>query len=227
MDDSIRASLEALADPAYRAFQRKLIPTVPPETVLGVRTPALRRLARQLRGSEAAARFLADLPHGTYDENNLHGLLIGAIREYAAAVAALEAFLPHVDNWATCDLLKPAAFEARPPQLPDQVRRWLDSGRCYTVRFGLGVLLRWYLDEAFDRRYLDWAAEACCGEYYVNMMVAWYLATALAKQYEATLPYLTEGRLPQWVHNKTIQKAVESYRISPAQKEALRALRRR
>lgn len=226
MQNSIRARLRALADPGYRDFQCRLMPTVDPEAVLGVRTPDLRRLARSLPEDEAAA-FLADLPHGTYEENNLHGMLICRLREYGAAVAALEAFLPYVDNWATCDLMRPAAFRSRPPQLPEQVRAWLVSGRCYTVRFGLGVLLSEYLGEGFRPEFLDWAAAACCDEYYVNMMVAWYLATALAKQYEAAEPLLRSGRLPVWVHNKTIQKAVESRRITPEQKAYLRTLRRR
>ncbi len=226
MQNSIRARLRALADPGYRDFQCRLMPTVDPETVLGVRTPDLRRLARSLPEDEAAA-FLADLPHGTYEENNLHGMLICRLREYGAAVAALEAFLPYVDNWATCDLMRPAAFRSRPPQLPEQVRAWLGSGRCYTVRFGLGVLLSEYLDEGFRPEFLDWAAAACCDEYYVNMMVAWYLATALAKQYDAAEPLLRSGRLPVWVHNKTIQKAVESRRITPERKAYLRTLRRR
>ena len=227
MHDTILARLRAARDPAYQAFQCKLMPTVDPQTVLGVRTPELRRIARSLRGAPETEDFLARLPHRYYEENNLHGLLICALRDYDETVAALEAFLPFVDNWATCDLLSPAAFRRRPPQLPEQIRRWLDSGRCYTVRFGLGTLLRFYLDDDFRPEYLDWAASVRSEEYYVNMMIAWYLATALAKQYDAALPLLTGGALPLWVHNKTIQKAVESYRISPDRKDALRSLRRK
>lgn len=140
-------------------------------------------------------------------------------------MAGLDIFLPHVDNWATCDLLSPRAFRTHPPQLPEQIRRWLDSGDTYTVRFGLEMLMSFYLDECFRPEYLDWAAEVKSEEYYVRMMVAWYFATALAKQYDAALPYLTGRRLEQWTHNKTIQKAVESYRITPEQKDDLRALR--
>lgn len=226
MESAIRARLESLADPGYRDFQCRLLPTVEPAAVLGVRMPDLRRLARALSREEAAA-FLAALPHPTYDENNLHGLLICRLRDYDETVAALNRFLPCVDNWATCDLMRPAAFRRRPAPLLPQIQEWLRSGQCYTVRFALGVLLSEYLDEGFQPVQLDWAAAACCGEYYVNMMVAWYVATALAKQYEAALPLLAENRLPEWVHNRTIQKAVESRRISAERKAYLRTLRRR
>ena len=212
-------------DPAYQAFQSKLMPTVDPETVIGVRTPALRKLAKELAGTPAAEEFLRRLPHRYYEENNLHGLLICALRDYGAAVAALEEFLPRVDNWATCDLLCPRAFEERPPELPDQLRRWAADPHPYTVRFGLGMLLSFYLDEAFRPEYLELAAGVRREEYYVRMMVAWYFATALAKQYDASLPYLEQRRLDRWTHNKTIQKAVESYRITPEQKGYLRSLR--
>ena len=227
MCSSIQDRLRALADPGYAAFQQKLMPTVPPETVIGVRMPQLRRLARSLLGTEEAAAFLAVLPHETYEENNLHGLLICAERDYGRALEALERFLPYVDNWATCDLLHPKAFDRRPEALPGQLERWVRSGHTYTVRFGLGMLMRLYLDEAFRPAYLELAASVVSKEYYVNMMAAWYFATALAKQYEAALPYLAENRLDLWVHNKTIQKAVESFRIPAERKAYLRTLRRR
>lgn len=225
MCQSIAARLAALADPGYADFQRRLMPTVPPETVVGVRMPQLRKFAKSLRGTEEAAAFLAALPHETYEENNLHGLLIGQERDYSRAVEALERFLPYVDNWATCDLLSPRAFRAHPPELPDQIRRWAEDRHPYTVRFGLGMLLSFYLDEAFRPEYLELAAGVRREEYYVRMMVAWYFATALAKQYDASLPYLEQRRLDRWTHNKTIQKAVESYRITPEQKGYLRSLR--
>ena len=212
-------------DPAYQAFQSKLMPTVDPETVIGVRTPALRKLAKELAGTPAAEEFLRQMPHRYYEENNLHGLLISAYRDYGAAVAALEEFLPRVDNWATCDLLSPRAFEKRPPELPEQIRRWTADAHAYTVRFGLGMLMSFYLDGEFRPEYLDLAAGVRREEYYVKMMVAWYFATALAKQYDKALPYLADCRLDRWTHNKTIQKAVESYRISPEQKTELRSLR--
>lgn len=223
--DTIQEKMFALQDLNYRQFQAKLMPTVDPEQIIGVRMPALRKLAKELKGTAEAEAFLAALPHRYYDENNLHGLLLCARSGYEETVAGLDIFLPHVDNWATCDLLSPRAFRSHPPQLPGQLRRWLDSGDTYTVRFGLEMLMSFYLDECFRPEYLDWAAEVKSEEYYVRMMVAWYFATALAKQYDAALPYLTSRRLEQWTHNKTIQKAVESYRIAPEQKDALRALR--
>ena len=224
--DDIPARLQALADPEYKTFQSALMPTIDPDRVLGVRMPALRQLASQLRGSDAARAFMARLPHALYEENNLHGLLLCAEPDYDKTVAELDRFLPCVDNWATCDLLSPRAFRARPGALPGQTRRWMADPHPYTVRFGVGVLLRWYLDDPwFAPAQLEWAAAVCCEEYYVNMMVAWYFATALAKQYPAALPWLEQRRLPRWVHNKTIQKAVESYRVSPEHKQTLRALR--
>ena len=223
--DAIQEKLFALQDLNYRQFQAKLMPTVDPEQIIGVRMPALRKLAKELKGTAEAEAFLRTLPHRYYDENNLHGLLLCARSGYEETVAGLDIFLPHVDNWATCDLLSPRAFRTHPPQLPGQIRRWLDSGETYTVRFGLEMLMSFYLDECFRPEYLDWAAEVKSEEYYVRLMVAWYFATALAKQYDAALPYLTGRRLEQWTHNKTIQKAVESYRITSEQKDALRALR--
>ena len=221
----IQNTLFALRDPAYQAFQSKLIPTMDPALVIGVRMPALRKLAKELAGTPDAEVFLKELPHRYYEENNLHGLLISALPDYAAAAAALEDFLPHVDNWATCDLLSPRAFRRHPPELPEQIRRWIRDERPYTVRFGLGMLMQFYLDGEFRPAYLDLAAGVRREEYYVRMMAAWYFATALAKQYDAAIPYLEERRLDRWTHNKTIQKAVESFRITPEQKAYLRQLR--
>ena len=221
----IQNTLFALRDPAYQAFQSKLIPTMDPALVIGVRMPALRKLAKELAGTPDAEVFLKELPHRYYEENNLHGLLISALPDYAAAAAALEDFLPHVDNWATCDLLSPRAFRRHPPELPEQIRRWVRDEGPYTVRFGLGMLMQFYLDGEFRPAYLDLAAGVRREEYYVRMMAAWYFATALAKQYDAAIPYLEERRLDRWTHNKTIQKAVESFRITPEQKAYLRQLR--
>ena len=221
----IQITLCALLDLAYQAFQSKLSPTMDPALVIGVRMPALRKLAKELAGTPDAEVFLKELPHRYYEENNLHGLLISALPDYAAAAAALEDFLPHVDNWATCDLLSPRAFRRHPPELPEQIRRWIRDERPYTVRFGLGMLMQFYLDGEFRPAYLDLAAGVRREEYYVRMMAAWYFATALAKQYDAAIPYLEERRLDRWTHNKTIQKAVESFRITPEQKAYLRQLR--
>ena len=222
----IRDRLFALQDPEYRLFQSKLMPTVDPARVIGVRTPDLRKLSRELAGTEQAAAFVRQLPHDYYEENNLHGFLIASLRDYGETVAALEAFLPHVDNWATCDLLHPRAFDKRPEALPDQLFRWLQSDRTYTVRFAMGMLMSLYLDEAFRPGYADWIAGIKSEEYYVNMMAAWYFATALAKRWDDVFPYLTDHRLPVWTHNKAIQKAIESRRISPEQKQILRSLKR-
>lgn len=217
--------LFALQDLKYKDFHCRLMPTVDPEAVIGVRTPELRKLARELAGTEEAADFLRTLPHRYYDENNLHGFLLSLLKDYGETVAGLELFLPYVDNWATCDLMSPRAFRKHPPQLPEQARRWMASQHTYTVRFGIGALLEFYLDEAFRPEYLDWAADLRSGEYYVNMMTAWYFATALAKQYDAALPYLLDRRLDGWTHNKAIRKAIESRRIPDEQKAYLRSLK--
>ena len=222
----IRDRLFALQDPEYRLFQSKLMPTVDPARVIGVRIPDLRKLSRELAGTEQAAAFVRQLPHDYYEENNLHGFLIVSLRDYGETVAALEAFFPYVDNWATCDLLHPRAFDKRPEALPDQLFRWLQSDRTYTVRFAMGMLMSLYLDEAFRPEYADWIAGIKSEEYYVNMMAAWYFATALAKRWDDVFPYLTDHRLPVWTHNKAIQKAIESRRISPEQKQILRSLKR-
>lgn len=222
---TIEQRLLALQDLKYRDFQRKLIPTVDPDTVIGVRTPQLRALAKELAGTAEAAEYIKRLPHRYYDENNLHGFLIEKIRDYDAAVAAVEAFLPYVDNWATCDLMSPKVFKRHLPELLERIRAWLGSGEVYTVRFGIGMLMSFYLDDAFSPEYPELVAGVRSEEYYVNMMIAWYFATALAKQWDAALPYIVQRRLDRWTHNKAIQKALESYRITDAQKAYLRTLK--
>ena len=223
----ITEALFALRDEAYRTFHSALMPTVPPETVIGVRVPALRRLAKQLAGTAQAEVFLQALPHGYYEENNLHAFLIELIRDYDRALAETEAFLPYINNWATCDCFCPKAFAKHKKELLVPIRRWLDSGEVYTVRYGMEMLMRYYLDDAFRPEYLEWVADVRSTEYYINMMRAWYFATALAKQPDAALPWLTEERLDLWTHNKAIQKAVESRRIPPGMKQLLRVLRSR
>ena len=224
--EDVRARLFAMQDLGYRAFHSKLMPTVPPENVIGVRTPEIRKLARQMSQTPEAEAYLQRLPHRYYEENNLHGALVSLLRDYDRTVEALEAFLPHVDNWATCDLMSPLAFRKHPEPLPEQARRWMASEHVYTARFGIGVLLGFYLDGAFRPEYLEWVSRVRCGAYYVDMMAAWYFATALAKQYDAALPWLEQGKLGAWVHNKTIQKAIESRRITAEQKAYLRTLKR-
>ena len=225
LERRIEEQLFSAQDIKYRDFQRTLLPTLPPETIIGVRTPQLRTMARELARQPEGMAFLDLLPHRYYEENNLHAFLIERIRDYDQVIARLEDFLPYVDNWATCDLLSPKAFRKHPPELRKQIRRWVEDAHTYTVRFGLGMLMSFYLDEGFQMEDLDLAAGVRREEYYVKMMAAWYFATALAKQYDAALPYLRQRRLDRWTHNKTIQKAVESYRITPEQKDELRSLR--
>lgn len=223
--ECIRARLFALQDEGYRAFHSRLMPTVPPETVIGVRVPALRRLAKRLAGTPQAEAFLQELPHIYYEENNLHAFLLESIRDYDAALAATEKFLPYIDNWATCDSFCPKVFAKHKEELLPVLRRWMASDHPYTVRYGMEMLMRYYLDEDFRPEHLAWAAAVHSGEYYIDMMRAWYFATALAKQPEAALPWLTARRLDVWTHNKTIQKAVESSRIPAETKAFLRTLR--
>lgn len=209
-------------DPAYRDFQTRLIPNIPKQTIIGVRTPELRRIAKEMPESD---EFLHHLPHRYFEENQVHAFLLERCRDYEKTIALVEDFLPYVDNWATCDQLSPKVFRKHKEELLAHIPQWLSSEHPYTVRFGIGMLMSHYLDEDFSPEYLSWAAAVRREEYYVRMMVAWYFATALAKQYDAALPYLTRHRLEPWVHNKTIQKAVESYRITDEQKAYLRTLR--
>ena len=222
---SILDSIFTLQDLTCKEFQCGLMPTVDPDTVIGVRTPALRKLAKDFAKAPETAEFLQTLPHRYYEENNLHGLQISAMRDYDGAVAALDAFLPYVDNWATCDLIRPKVFQKHLPELLEKIEVWLSSDRTYTIRFGLEMLMTYYLDDAFCPEYLELAAGVRSGEYYANMMIAWYFATALAKQYDAALPYLRECRLDPWTHNKAIQKAIESYRVTDEQKAYLQTLK--
>ncbi len=223
--EHIRERLLKMQDLSYKQFQSKLMPTVDPERIIGVRTPDLRSYAKELQGTKEAEDFLKKLPHRYYEEDNLHGLLTEKIKDFEECIEAIEAFLPYVDNWATCDMLSPKVFLKQLPRLEEKILQWLSSEHTYTVRFGVNQLMKHYLGEAFEPKYLEWAAKLPSEEYYIRMAVAWYFATALAKQYEATLPYLTEQRLERWTHNKTIQKAIESYRITEEQKAFLRTLK--
>lgn len=223
--EKIQKLLWVEQDLSYKAFQAKLIPGLDEGKIIGVRMPALRKIAKTLHQTETADLFLKQLPHEFYEENNLHGLLINEIKEYESAVCRLEQFLPFVDNWATCDLLAPKAFKKNPSQLPEQIKLWIQSEKEYTVRFGIGMLLKYYLDEKFSPEYLEWVARVDRPEYYIKMMVAWYFATALAKKYDPAIVYIKNQKLDPWTHNKTIQKAIESYRITPEQKNELRQLK--
>lgn len=221
----IQTQLFSLQDCAYRDFNARLIPTVPKERIIGVRTPALRKFAKSLAKTPDAAEFLCELPHTYYEENNLHAFLLETFRDFDRLIEALDRFLPFVDNWATCDFMSPKLFQSRRDELLPHIFRWMDASDVYTVRFAIGMLMRHYLDDAFSPDYPALVAAVSSEEYYINMMIAWYFATALAKQYDAVLPYLTEHRLSSWIHNKTIQKAVESNRIPKETKQFLRTLR--
>lgn len=223
--DSVRERLFALRDEAYRSFNSSLLPTLDADTVIGVRVPALRSYAKALSGTPMADAFLRALPHRYYEENALHGFLLERIRESETVYEALERFLPYVDNWAICDMMNPKALGRDPDVLYRHILSWIASGRVYTVRYGIGMLMRYFLDDRFSPEHLALVAEVQSEEYYVNMMVAWYFATALAKQAEATLPYFTERKLAPWTHRKAIQKALESRRIPEDTKTLLKALR--
>ena len=223
--DEIREELFRLQDTGYRDFQGKLTPTVDPKTCIGVRTPELRKMAKQVVRRDDVAVFLRDLPHRYFDENQLHAFIVSEMRDFAACLDELERFLPYVDNWATCDQMSPKVFKKHRKELLEPIRRWIASDQTYTLRFGVGMLMEHYLDDDFDPAYPKMVAEVQSEEYYVRMMVAWYFATALAKRLEDALPYLKERRLEPWTHNKAIQKAVESRRISPEQKDYLRKLK--
>ena len=221
----IQKKLFDLQDKKFREFQAKLMPTVEPDTVIGVRTPALRKLAKEIAKTEEKQEFLRELPHRYFEENQLHGFVIALEKDFSVCLVEVEQFLPYVDNWATCDQLSPRVFQKHRDELLPHIDAWLDAEHCYTVRFGIGMLMQLFLDEAFDLKYARRVAEIHSEEYYVNMMAAWYFATALAKQYDAVLPLLEHRCLDPWTHNKAIQKAVESYRITPEQKAYLKTLK--
>ena len=222
--EAIREQLFSMREEAYRAFTTSLIPNIDPQRIIGVRVPLLRRLVRSIKDDQKKA-FLADLPHTYLEENHLHAFLIASDKNSDSTLAYVERFLPYLDNWATCDSLRPAVFSKHRKELLPHVEKWLDASHSYTVRFGIEMLMVHYLDEAFDPGHLARVAVISSDEYYVNMMIAWYFATALAKQYESTLPYLENRLLSPWVHAKTIQKAIESYRVSEEHKQQLRTLR--
>ena len=214
-----------LQDKGYRDFQSKLIPTIPVETIIGVRIPAIRKLAKEYGKDPESVEFLKQLPHTYYDENILHALLVAEIKDYEACVKEVERFLPYVDNWAVCDIFSPKVFRKNKDKLIDKIREWTASDHPYTCRFGMEMLMTHFLDEDFRVEYLEIPAAVHSEEYYVNMMIAWFYATALAKQWDATIPYIEKRILPAWVHHKTIQKAVESYRITDERKCYLKTFR--
>lgn len=223
--DEIRMELKKRQDVKYREMQVRIIPTVKPERIIGVRTPELRQMAKQYAQAGDVDLFLKNLPHRYFEEEQLHAFILSGMKDYGECLAELNRFLPYVGNWATCDQMSPKVFRKHRKELLNSIREWIGSKETYTIRFGIGMLMEHYLDGDFDPAYLEMAAGVRSGEYYVNMMTAWYFATALAKQYDAALPYIEQHRLDDWTHNKAIQKAIESYRITPEQKDYLRTLK--
>ena len=217
-----QSELLSMAEGEYREFSASLMPTVDKDRVLGVRIPELRKYAKRLAEYED---FLEKLPHRYFEEDNLHAFLIEREGNFDRCIALLDKFLPYVDNWATCDSMKPKVLRDNPDKLIVHIRRWMLSGDTYTVRYGINLLMSFYLEDDFDTEYLELVAGISSEEYYVNMMRAWYFATALAKQYEPSVSYITEGKLDEWTHNKTIQKAIESNRIDKSVKEFLKQFR--
>ena len=223
--DNIKKKLFRLQDGCYGDFHSKLMPNIAREKIIGIRVPVLRRFVKDLSEAEKED-FLQQLPHNYYEENNLHGLIIMESKDYGSCIGELERFLLYIDNWATCDMLRPKILSKHLPELLEKIYQWLASEDTYIVRLAIGFLMSFYLDDgAYQREYLAKVAEVSSKEYYVRMMVAWYFATALAKQYQDALPYMQKGRMEEWTRRKAIQKALESRRVSPEHKEYLRSLR--
>ncbi|MCR5024142.1 MAG: DNA alkylation repair protein [Lachnospiraceae bacterium] len=212
-------------DLKYRDMQIKIIPNLNPESIIGVRTPELKTLAKEMLKEGDYKEFLEELPHKYFEENQLQAYIISGIKDLNECMEELRKFLPYVDNWATCDQMSPKIFKKHRDVLLTHIKEWLGSDKPYTIRFAVGMLMEHFLDEDFDLCYPEMVAKLRSEEYYVNMMIAWYFATALAKQYERILPYIEEKRLDDWTHNKTIQKSVESRRITEEQKKYLKALK--
>lgn len=217
--------LMELQDTGYRDMQKKIIPTVDPDSIIGVRTPVLRALAKEILKSGDYKSFLNELPHKYFEENQLHAFILSGMKDFDECMDELEKFLPFVDNWATCDQMSPKVFKKHKDELLKHIKVWIKSEKTYTVRFGVGMLMEHFLDDDFDLKYPEMAARIRSDEYYVNMMIAWYFATALAKQYEGIIPFIEQKRLAPWTHNKAIQKSVESYRITDEQKAYLKSLK--
>ena len=225
--DDIYRELINLQDTGYRDMQVTIIPTVNADSIIGVRTPALRQLAKDLSKRDDISSFLGELPHKYFEENQLHAFILSGMKDFSVCIKLVDEFLPFVDNWATCDQMSPKVFRKNKDLLLEYVEKWMKSELTYVKRFAIGMLMEHFLDEDFKTSYLTKVSKIRSDEYYVNMMTAWYFATALAKQYEAALPYIEGQKLDKWTHNKAIQKAVESYRITPEQKEYLKTLKRK
>jgi 3-methyladenine DNA glycosylase AlkD len=224
--DFIIEQLKENQDEKYGQFQRKLLPTLKPESIIGVRTPFLKKMAKQLNKDERCEVFLSELPHTYFEENQLHGFIVSEIRDFQSCICKLEQFLPYMDNWATCDQTSPKIFKKYKEEILPYINKWLKSEHVYTVRFAIGMLMQHFLDDDFREEYLEMVSGIRSEEYYINMEIAWYMATALAKQWDTTIPYIEHNRLDRWTHNRTIQKARESYRITDEKKEYLKKLKR-
>ncbi|MBR5369988.1 MAG: DNA alkylation repair protein [Bacilli bacterium] len=224
--DSIKEKLFKLQDKKYQEMQFKIIPNIDNSTIIGVRTPEIKKLAKDVVKGDYKS-FLEELPHRYFDENQLHAFIISEIKDYDECINYINKFLPYIDNWATCDTLIPKVFKKNTDKLIIEVKKWIKSKEDYTIRYGIGTLMRFYLNDEFKEEYLELVSKIKSNEYYVNMMIAWYYATALAKQYNSTIKYIENNKLDTWVHNKTIQKAIESYRITDKQKDYLRKLKRK
>ena len=229
----IQKGLMSLQDEDYKAFHSKLMPTVNSDKIIGVRSPKLKKFAKEYCNSfkgdfykeKNISKFLDNLPHVFYEEDNFHGLIISNIKDFDTVISLLDDFLPYLDNWATCDSLKPKIFKKYPKELLPHIKRWIKSKHTYEVRFAISMLMTFYLDENFDIKFAEEVLKVDSEEYYINMMIAWYFATALAKKYDAIIPIIESKSMKKWIQNKTIQKAVESYRISDEQKTYLKTLK--
>ena len=224
MDKIIQMLMEE-QDMEYAQFHRRLVPTIEPESIIGVRTPILRKMAKKIAKDSICQDFLKELPHKFYEENQLHGFIISEIKTFENCIEELEIFLPYINNWATCDQTSPKVFKKNKDRLLPYINKWISSDECYTVRFAIGMLMQHFLDDDFKPEYLEMVSQVKSEEYYVNMEIAWYMATALAKQWDFTIVYIEEKKMDKWVHNKTIQKARESNRITNEQKEYLNELK--
>lgn len=221
----LHKKLFCLQNLKYRDMQIKIIPTIKPEAVIGVRTPELKNMAKDILKAGDYKDFLEELPHKYFEENQLHAFIISGIKDIKECMEELEKFLPYVDNWATCDQMSPKVFKKHKDVLFSHIKMWIESDKTYTIRFGVGMLMEHFLDDDYDSAYPEMVAKIGSEEYYVNMMIAWYFATALAKQYESILPYIEDKRLDAWTHNKAIQKSLESNRIKDEQKKYLKTLK--
>ena len=220
----IKEDLFSLKDEQYQEFQSSLIPTIPKDTVIGVRTPILRKYAKDM-SNEVRDSFMHELPHQYYEENILHAICLSEVKDYNLFIKEIERFLPYIDNWAVCDIIKPKVVQKDKKDFNQYIKKWINSNEVYTIRYGVDMLMTYYLDEDYRKTYLKYPLKVKSSDYYVKMVVAWYYATALAKHYDDTIVILEEKKLSKWVHNKTIQKAIESYRITLEQKEYLKSLK--